>query len=81
LHDIDRETCFVAVGDCPSDVSPNLNLELSVKSMEIEGQDEQKPPIISGIKNIDPFLAAWKTWKNVVPMKRMAKITPATREG
>ena len=36
---------------------------------------------MSGIRNIDPFLAAWKTWKKVVPMKRMAKITAATREG
>jgi hypothetical protein len=36
---------------------------------------------MSGIRNFDPFLAAWKTWKKVVPMKRMAKITAATREG
>jgi hypothetical protein len=36
---------------------------------------------MSGIRNIDPFLAAWKTWRKVVPMKRMAKITPAMREG
>jgi len=43
--------------------------------------DEQKPPIMSGIRNVDPFLAAWKTWKKVVPMKRIAKIIPATREG
>jgi hypothetical protein len=36
---------------------------------------------MSGIRNVDPFLAAWKTWKNVVAVKRIAKITPATREG